>query len=111
MGYYSKGAVYQRFNMPDSTLKYLNKCLEINPNTDFALYNRGKVLFSDYKKYNEALKDFNKAISLNPQGEYFLNRSYCNYKLGNYDEAKADAISAMQKGVTIPESYKQGLKL
>jgi tetratricopeptide (TPR) repeat protein len=111
MGYYAKGAVYQRFNMPDSTLKYLNKCLEINPNTDFALNNRGKVLVGNYKKYNEALIDYNKAISLNPQGEYFLNRSYCYYKLGDYDKAKADATSAMQKGVAIPENYRQLLKL
>jgi tetratricopeptide (TPR) repeat protein len=111
MGYYSKGAVYQRFNMPDSTLKYLNKCLEINPNTDFALNNRGKVLLNDYKKYNEALTDFNKAISLNPQGEYFLNRSYCYYQLDSFDKAKADATIAMQKGITIPDNYKQRLKL
>jgi tetratricopeptide (TPR) repeat protein len=111
MGYYAKGAVYQRLNMPDSTIKYLNKCLEINPNTDFALNNRGKVLFGNFKKYNEALADFDKAISLNPQGEYFLSRSYCYYQLGYYDKAKADAISASQKGATIPDNYKSLLQL
>ena len=111
LGYYTKGAVYQRFNMPDSALKYLDKCLTINPNTDFALNTRGSVLFNNYQKYNEALADFNKAIQLNPSGDYFLNRSYCFYRLNQYDKAKADAITAMQKGVTIPDSYKQLLKL
>jgi tetratricopeptide (TPR) repeat protein len=111
LGYYTKGAVYQRFNMPDSALKYLNKCLEISPNTDFALNNRGSVLFNNYKKYNEALADFNRAISLNPQGDYFLNRSYCYYQLGNRNKAKEDALAAIQKGTPIQDSYKSLLQL
>lgn len=111
LGYYTKGAVYQRFNMPDSALKYLNKCLEINPNTDFALNNRGSILFNAYQKYNEALDDFNKAIRINPSGDYFLNRSYCYYRLNQFDKAKADAITAMQKGMAIPDNYRQILKL
>jgi len=111
LGYYTKGAVYLRFNMPDSALKYLNKCLEINPNTDFALNNRGSILFNAYQKYNEALDDFNKAIRINPSGDYFLNRSYCYYRLNQFDKAKADAITAMQKGMAIPDNYRQILKL
>ena len=97
--------------MPDSAIKYFNKCLEINPNTDFALNNRGSVLFNHYQKYNEALADFNKAIRLNPSGDYFLNRSYCYYRLNQFEQAKADAITAMQKGITIPDNYKQIMKL
>lgn len=111
LGYYTKGAVYQRFNIPDSAIKYLNKCLELSPNTDFALNNRGSVLFNNYQKYKEALADFNKAISINPQGDYYLNRSYCYYQLGDLSKAKTDATTARQKGVTIPENYRQLLKL
>jgi tetratricopeptide (TPR) repeat protein len=111
LGYYSKGVAYQRLNMPDSALKYFNKCLEINPNTDFALNNRGSVLFNYYKKYNEAMADFTKAIQINPQGDYYLNRSYCYYQLGQIDLAKADVRVAVQKNITIPDNYKQLLKL
>ena len=111
LGYYTKGAVYQRFNMPDSALVWFNKCLEINPNTDFALNNRGSILFNSYQKYNEALADFNKAIQLNPSGDYYLNRSYCYYRLGQIDKAKADANVAIQKNITVPENYRQLLKL
>ena len=111
LGYYTKGEVYRRFKMPDSAIKYFNKCLEINPNTDFALNNRGSVLFNHYQKYNEALADFNKAIRLNLSGDYFLNRSYCYYRLNQFEQAKADAITAMQKGITIPDNYKQIMKL
>lgn len=111
LGYYTRGAVYQRFNKPDSALMSFNKCLEINPNTDFALNNRGSILFNNYQKYNEALADFNKAIQLNPNGDYYLNRSYCYYRLGQLDKAKADANIALQKNISVPESYRQLLKL
>ncbi|HET6765767.1 MAG TPA: hypothetical protein VFH08_00165 [Chitinophagaceae bacterium] len=111
LGYYTKGAVYQRLNMPDSAIFYLNKCLEIDPNTDFALNNRGSVLFNYNKKYKEAMADFTKAIQLNPQGDYYLNRSYCHYQLQDIELAKADANIALQKGVIIPDSYRKLLKL
>jgi tetratricopeptide (TPR) repeat protein len=112
LGYYTKGAVYQRLNRPDSALVWLNKCLEVNPNTDFALNNRGSILFNSYQKYNEALADFNKAIQLNPNsGDYYLNRSYCYYRLNQVDKAKADAAVAIQKNITVPENYRQLLKL
>ena len=111
LGYYTKGAVYQRFNMPDSAIIYLNKCLEIDPNTDFALNNRGSVLFNHNKKYKEAMADFTKAIQLNPQGDYYLNRSYCHYQLQEIELAKADATIALQKGVVIPDNYRKLLKL
>jgi tetratricopeptide (TPR) repeat protein len=111
LGYYTKGAVYVRFSMPDSAMVYFNKCLEIAPNTEFALNNRGSLLFNHYKKYQEALADFTKAIQINPQGDYFLNRSYCYYQLGDIERAKADARTAMQKKIAVPENYKQLLKL
>jgi tetratricopeptide (TPR) repeat protein len=111
LGYYTKGAVYQRFNMPDSAMAYLNKCLELGPNTDFALNNRGSLLFNHYKKYKEALDDFDRAIQINPLGDYYLNRSYCHYQLGKLELAKSDANAAMQKGIKITDGYKQLIKL
>ena len=111
LGYYTKGVAYQRFNMPDSAIIYFNKCLEISPNTDFALNNRGSLLFNYYKKYNEAMADFTKAIQINPQGDYYLNRSYCYYQLGQIELAKADVRVAIQKNIAIPDNFKQLLKL
>ena len=111
LGYYAKGESYRRLKMPDSAIKYINKCLEISPNTDFALDTRGSILVNDYQKYNEALVDFNKAIQLNPAGGYFLNRSVCYYKLGQFDKAKADAMVAIQKNITVQQNYRQALGL
>ena len=113
LGYYTKALVYQRFNLPDSAIRYFDECLRLDPNIDYALNNRGSLLFNHYKKYKEAMADFTKAIQINPQGDYYLNRSYCYYQLGEIELAKKDAIMATQvpKKIAIPESYRQLLKL
>ena len=111
LGYYAKAEAYRRLKMPDSAMKYINKCIEISPNADFALDTRGSILVNNYEKYNEALADFNKAIQLNPVGGYFLNRAVCYVKLGQLDKARADAIAARQKNVTVPENLRQALNL
>ncbi len=111
LGYYTAGVYYQRTNIPDSAIINFNKCLELSPNTDFALNARGSILFNYYKKYKEAMADFTKAIQINPLGDYYLNRSYCHYQFGEIELAKADVTTAMRKGIRIPDNYKQLLKL
>ena len=109
--FYVKGSVYQHKMMTDSSLYNLNKCLEINPNTDFALNSRGSLYYNQLGKYKEALDDFNRAIQINPQGDYYLNRSLCHYKLGDIELARNDANTAKSLGKTIPESLKSLLGL
>jgi hypothetical protein len=111
LGYYAKGYVYIQYNMIDSAMFYFNKCLEVNPNTDIALNSRGSLLLNHYKKYREAIADFDRAIRINPKGDYYLNRSYCYYYLGEMEKARADAIQAMEKGITLREDYKHMIGL
>ncbi|HEV8272516.1 MAG TPA: tetratricopeptide repeat protein, partial [Chitinophagaceae bacterium] len=108
---YTKGFAYMRFNMPDSSLFWFNKSLAINPGADWVFNARGSLLFDKFQKYNEALADFAKAIELNPDAEYFYKRSNCYFKLGDMTNARADAITAIQKGFVIPDSYKTALQL
>jgi tetratricopeptide (TPR) repeat protein len=98
-------------NEPLKALNDFDSCISIKPDYDGALNNRGTVLVNSFQRYAEALIDFNKAISINPDGNYFLNRSVCNYRLGNTDRAKADAMMAAQKGVVIPDNYRKLLNL
>lgn len=107
LGYYTKGYVYLQYNMPDSALKYYSMCIEVSPNTDLALNSRGSLLLNHFKNYREAIADFDKAIRLNPKGDYYLNRSYAYYYLGEFEKARADAIKAREKGITLQEDYKQ----
>jgi tetratricopeptide (TPR) repeat protein len=108
---YTKGFAYMRFNMADSSLFWFNKSIAINPGADWVFNARGSLLFDKLKKYNEALADFAKAIELNPEAEYFYKRSNCYFQLGDMVNAKADAVTAMQKGFIIPDSYKTALQL
>jgi tetratricopeptide (TPR) repeat protein len=109
--FYTKGVVYMRFNKPDSALLCFDKSININPNSEATLNNRGSLLFNSFQRYNEALVDFTKAIELNPQGEYFYHRSLCYFKMGDIERARTDVQQAIQKGITVPNDYKVMLKL
>jgi len=110
-GYLAKGIVYTRLNQPDSAMPNLNKCLFISPAIELALNLRGRLLVNNYQRFSEALADFNKAIALNPNGDYYLSRSICYYRLGDLEHAKADANTALQKGVNLGDSYRKLLNL
>ena len=110
-GYYTKGMFYFRSNRPDSSKYFFDKCLGINSDLDYALNARGCLFFNNYNLFNEALADLNKAIELNPTGEYFLNRSKCFYQLGNLGMAKTDALKAMEMGEVIEADYRSLLQL
>jgi hypothetical protein len=111
ISYNTRGIAYTQFNMNDSALVDFNKCLSINPNIDFTLNNRGSLLANVYQKFNEALIDFTKAIQLKPLGNYYLNRSFCYYNLGDMEKARTDAQAALQKGQAVDVSYRQLLKM
>ena len=108
---YTKGFVYMRFNRADSSLFWFNKSISINSKADWVFNARGSLFFDKFRKYNEALADFTKAIELKPEAEYFYKRSNCYFSLGDIANAKKDATTALQKGFVIPESYKTALQL
>ena len=109
--FYTKGFAYMRFDRDDSSLFWFNKSIETDPTADFVLNSRGTLLFNKFKRYNEAITDFTRAIELNPKGEYFYNRSNCYFRMGDVIKAKSDALTAMEKGFIIPDAYKSSLQL
>jgi Flp pilus assembly protein TadD len=113
LGYAIRGASYVRLNDdPNKALTDLNKSLSLKPDNEFALDNRASLYYNSFQKYAEAVVDFTKAISINPQqGSYYLNRSYCYYRLGDKGKAKSDAQIALQKGMSMPETYRKSLDL
>jgi hypothetical protein len=108
-GYYTRGAVYNRANQPDKALADLNKCLSLDATIDWGFSYRASILFNSFKRYAEALSDYNKAIELNPQANHYLNRSYCYYYLGDHIKAKRDAQTAVAMGATIPDDYRKAI--
>src|SRR6266487_2198176 len=105
LGYAIRGASYVRLNDdPNKALADLNKSLSLKSDNEFALDNRASLYYNSFQKYAEAVADFTKAIGINPQqGSYYLNRSYCYYRLGDKGKAKSDAQIALQKGMSMPD--------
>ena len=110
-GYEISSLAKINLNQYEKALEVMNKCLSIFPNFDRVLKNRGDLLVVFYKKYAEALPDYNKAIELNPIGNYYVSRAICYLNMGNPQKAKEDAQTAIQKGAALPENVRKTLNL
>ncbi len=63
------------------------------------------------KRHQDAIKEFTKAISLQPgQGIYLYNRSLTYNSMGNKSLALKDALKAKQLGVNVDDSYTNSLR-
>jgi len=111
IGYDLRATCYYKLNEPAKAMADYDKCVEIKPDDHRSINNRGSLYMNSFQKYNEALNEFNKAISLNPQASYILNRSICYYRMGNIQKAKEEALIASQRGAVIPDNYKSLLQL
>ena len=111
VGYAIRGAIYIDKNEPDKALSDLSKSISINNQYQFALENRAFLLYSHYKKYREDIDEYSRIIELYPQGNYYLYRSYCYYNVGDLQNAKKDAYTALQKGVDVPVEYRNTIGL
>ena len=111
IGYDIRGACYFRMNEPAKALADFDKCILLKPDDHRSYNNRATINLNFYQKYNEALADINKAIEINPLGNYYLNRSVCYFKMGDVKRAREDALTAMQKGQPVPDQYKSSLQL
>jgi tetratricopeptide (TPR) repeat protein len=60
------GNVLSMLGKEEESLKAYNKALEINPDNEYAYYNRG-CYYSLLNKSKEALADLKMAINLDPQ--------------------------------------------
>ncbi len=81
----------------EEALEAFNKALEINPQNEVALANKGAVL-SDLGRHEEALNAFDKALEMNPQNRIILsNRGAALGNLGRYEEA----LNALDKALEI----------
>jgi tetratricopeptide (TPR) repeat protein len=61
------------------------------------------------KKNQQALQYIDRAIQMNPQGPFYLNRSYAYSALNNMEQARQDALVAKQAGVQLDPSYASAL--
>ena len=107
--YKNRASTYMAVNRFDAALQDFEKFVQYN-DKDADVYNDIGVCDLNLKKANESMPPINKAIELNPQmGIYFLNRSYAYLQLNNITQAKADALTAKQMGIKIPDDHAKAL--
>lgn len=100
---YNMAIVIEEFNVDD--IRRENTLFGIDQRVQTTLaesrYNRGTA-YSSLKNYEEALKDYDKAIELDPQfSKAYNNRGKAHFALGNYQQAIID----MKRSVEIDPLY------
>ena len=79
------------------------KAIELNPKFAEAYNDRG-VAYADLGNPTRAIKDYNKAIQLNPHALPYNNRGVTYSKLGNYQQA----INDFNKAIELDPQYAEG---
>ena len=102
--YPNRALVFYELGQIDSSLKDCYTYLKYKP-LAHDIYNSISICYQKAGKYNESIDAINKAIKIDPQPIYFLNRSFSWNALGKMDEAKKDALYARQNGVEVPPSF------
>lgn len=93
----------QLYNDIENSMTDLNTALMINPQYALAYLNRG-VLYEMKGGYDLALKDYSKAISLEPNNAtYYVYRANLYQGLKEPEKAKADELKA--KALGYPNAY------
>jgi tetratricopeptide (TPR) repeat protein len=69
--------VDNKHSNPREALKYLNKAIELDPKYASAYHLRG-IAYAVLEEYRRAIKDYNKAIELNPELDDALSEIYSN---------------------------------
>ena len=106
--YSNRALTYMRLNRNEEAIKDWEKFLQYQPDAA-DVYNSIGSCYLAMGKYQESLEPINKAIALDQQAAFYLNRSYAYYNLKNIELAKKDALSAVQGGIKLEPGYSKSL--
>lgn len=106
--YKNRALVYVELSKDQLALNDFQKYLEFSPN-EAGVINMVGLCYRNLGKYSEGLKEINKAIAIEKDPRFYLNRAYCYRGLNNIAAARADAIFAKQNGVELDASFASSL--
>ena len=93
--YYTRGLMQRRVGHNDAALNDYNISLKLAPTPE--VYNSRCYLFAITNRLQDALKDCNEALRLNPSNQYaYDSRGFAYLKLGMFDASIADYSAALQ---------------
>jgi len=92
--YYTRGLMQRRLGQNDAAAKDYNQSLKLAASSD--VYNSRCYLFAITNRLQDALKDCNEALRLDPQNQYaYDSRAFAYLKLGMFDASIADYNAAL----------------
>ncbi|MBA3971519.1 MAG: tetratricopeptide repeat protein, partial [Bacteroidetes bacterium] len=91
-------------NDNSGALTDLNEAEKIDPSEPEIYYNRGNVEH-DITMYEDAIRDYNKAISFKEHEDYYLARGNSKKAVGEYKEAIEDYSKAIEINATFKDGY------
>lgn len=79
--------MYDEAKLPDKAIEAAKKMVELNPNSDTAVYNLG-YMYVKLEKYKEAIEAFKKVTDIRPDYEWaYYNLGFCYNKLKKYKDS------------------------
>jgi tetratricopeptide (TPR) repeat protein len=93
--YLDLGDLYYRLGQLDKSLAAYSSAISADPG-HAEYYNLRAVDYQINKNYEQAIKDYTTAISLEKQFNYFTSRAYCYYNSGLKDSAFADVNKSIE---------------
>lgn len=100
------------YGMYDSVAANYSELIKFDPENVMAYRNRGLAysqVISREGGLDAALKDYNKAIDLDPnQPSFYFERAIIRLRRQEWDEARADLEAAMNRGANLKAAEKQG---
>jgi len=92
--YFTRGLMQRRLGQNEAALKDYDQSLRLAPTSD--VYNSRCYLFAITNRLQDALKDCNEALRLDPQNQYaYDSRAFAYLKLGMFDASIADYNAAL----------------
>lgn len=102
--YRYRASVFKEMGELDASSEDYGKLLELQP--DALFYNRRGLVYEEKKDFASAVKEFNKAIELNPKWAIpYNNRGYAYLNQKQYAQAQEDFETAIKLDGSMPTPY------
>jgi protein O-mannosyl-transferase len=108
--YNSRGVLYMNHEKFREAIVDFQNYLRFDPK-DASIYNIIGTTYRGWLKQDSSLKYINKAIEIDPDPHYILNRAMTYGAMNNYDLARKDVLKARASGVPIDPAMLRELKI
>ena len=104
--YSNRGSIYRDTGEVDLAINDYDMAIQLKPDSVEAHYNRG-ITYGEKGDHDRAIEDYTRAIELKPDlSKIYYNRAEAWLHLREWEEAKADLMTARNMGVNIINEFR-----